>query len=116
MVWYKACRGQWGFIVYICGCINIQILLKGFPFMVTCIITENITVDAILGLDFLEANNCVIDCGLKLHVLILPSQKLSIPFFSKPTTEQGVATVGLVLREKTIFPAESEMEVCWSCH
>ncbi|KAL5517635.1 hypothetical protein EMCRGX_G003217 [Ephydatia muelleri] len=64
---------------------------------------------AILGLDFLEANSCVIDCGQK--VLTFPSQKLSIPFLSKTTTEQGVATVGLVLKEKTVVPAGSEMEV-----
>ena len=77
--------------------------------MVTCIVTDDITIEAILGLDFLEANSCVIDCGQK--VLTFPSQKLSIPFLSKTTTEQGVATVGLVLKEKTVVPAGSEMEV-----
>ena len=69
------------------GAETLQILLKGAPFMVTCIVTaDDITVDAILGLDFLEANNCVIDCGLKL--LTFPTKKLSIPFLSKATTEQ----------------------------
>eukprot|EP00731_Ephydatia_muelleri_P003644 Em0001g3644a len=38
---------------------------------------------------------------------------LSIPFLSKTTTEQGVATVGLVLKEKTVVPAGSEMEVMY---
>eukprot|EP00731_Ephydatia_muelleri_P034801 Em0078g1a len=86
-----------------------HVLFKGTPFMVTCIVTDDITIEAILGLDFLEANSCVIDCGQK--VLTFPSQKLSIPFLSKTTTEQGVATVGLVLKEKTVVPAGSEMEV-----
>eukprot|EP00731_Ephydatia_muelleri_P000886 Em0001g886a len=36
---------------------------------------------------------------------------LSIPFLSKTTTEQGVTTVGLVLKEKTVVPVGSEMEV-----
>eukprot|EP00731_Ephydatia_muelleri_P038701 Em0868g1a len=86
-----------------------HVLFKGTPFMVTCIVTDDITIEAILGLDFLEANSCVIDCGQK--VLTFPSQKLSIPFLSKTTAEQGVATVGLVLKEKTVVPAGSEMEV-----
>eukprot|EP00731_Ephydatia_muelleri_P033930 Em0042g9a len=93
-----------GALLSICGC-----GFKGTPFMVTCIVTDDITIEAILGLDFLEANSCVIDCGQK--VLTFPSQKLSIPFLSKTTTEQGVATVGLVLKEKIVVPAGSEMEV-----
>ena len=66
----------------------------------------SITVDAILGLDFLDANNCVIDCGLQL--LTFPSQKLLIPIFRKPSKEQGVATIGLILKERT---AGSELMV-----
>ena len=69
--------GVSGVPLSICGCRNVQVLLKGSPFMVTCIVTDDITVDAILGLDFLEANNCVIDCGLQL--LTFPSQKLQFP-------------------------------------
>ena len=105
----KKLVGVNGASLSICGCGNIQVLFKGTPFMVTCIVTDDITIEAILGLDFLEANSCVIDCGQK--VLTFPSQKLSIPFLSKTTTEQGVATVGLVLKEKTVVPAGSEMEV-----
>ena len=105
----KKLVGVNGASLSICGCGNVQVLFKGTPFMVTCIVTDDITIEAILGLDFLEANSCVIDCGQK--VLTFPSQKLSIPFLSKTTTEQGVATVGLVLKEKTVVPAGSEMEV-----
>ena len=105
----KKLVGVNGASLSICGCGNIQVLFKGTPFMVTCIVTDDITIEAILGLDFLEANSCVIDCGQK--VLTFPSQKLSIPFLSKTTTELGVATVGLVLKEKTVVPAGSEMEV-----
>ena len=105
----KKLVGVNGASLSICGCGNIQVLFKGTPFMVTCIVTDDITIEAILGLDFLEANSCVIDCDQK--VLTFPSQKLSIPFLSKTTTEQGVATVGLVLKEKTVVPAGSEMEV-----
>ncbi|KAL5496456.1 hypothetical protein EMCRGX_G012740 [Ephydatia muelleri] len=105
----KKLVGVNGASLSICGCGNIQVLFKGTPFMVTCIVTDDITIEAILGLDFLEANSCVIDCGQK--VLTFPSQKLSIPFLSKTTTEQGVTTVGLVLKEKTVVPAGSEMEV-----
>ena len=100
----KKLVGVNGASLSICGC-----GFKGTPFMVTCIVTDDITIEAILGLDFLEANSCVIDCGQK--VLTFPSQKLSIPFLSKTTTEQGVATVGLVLKEKIVVPAGSEMEV-----
>ena len=105
----KKLVGVNGASLSICGCGNIQVLFKGTPFMVTCIVTDDITIEAILELDFLEANSCVIDCGQK--VLTFPSQKLSIPFLSKTTKEQGVATVGLVLKEKTVVPAGSEMEV-----
>ena len=52
---------------------NIQILLNDTPFMVTRIVTEDITVDATLGLDLLEANNCVIDCGLRLLTFLSQS-------------------------------------------
>ena len=73
--------GVSGVPLSISGCGNVKVLLKGSPFMVTCIVTDDITVDAILGLDFLEANNCVIDCGLQL--LTFPSQKLLIPIFQQ---------------------------------
>ena len=95
--------------LYVGACGNVHFLLKSSPLMVTCIVTDDITVDAILGLDFLEANNCVIDCGLQL--LTFPSQKLLMPIFSKPSKEQGVATIGLILKQRTVVPAGSEMEL-----
>ena len=114
----KKLVGVSGVPLSICGCGNVQVLLKGSPFMVTCIVTDDITVDAILGLDFLEANNYVIDRCLQL--LTFPSQKLLIPIFSKPSKEQGVATIGLILNESTVVPSRkrdgTDGKNCWSDH
>ena len=41
-----------------------------------CVVTDDIMVEAILGLDFVDAHNGVIDCGLKR--LTFPSRNRSV--------------------------------------
>ena len=47
------------------GCKKVDIFLNGMPFKVMCVVTDDIVVEAILGLDFVNAHNGIIDCGSK---------------------------------------------------
>ena len=66
--------------------------------------------EAILGLDFVESNHCVIDCGHRN--LTFPSRRLSLELLPQGSskTEKNIA-VGLILTQKVAIPPASEMEV-----
>ena len=61
------------------GCKKVDIFLKYFSdiFKVMCVVTDDIMVEAILGLDFVNAHNGIIDCGSKR--LTFPSRNISVP-------------------------------------
>ena len=93
------------------GCKNVDIMLNGKPFKVMCVVTNDVMVEAILGLDFVDAHNGVIDCGAK--TLTFPSRKLSIPLQSTQVQSRSLQqqSIGLILKEKVIIPAASEVEL-----
>ena len=66
--------------------------------------------EAILGLDFVKSNHCVIDCGHRN--LTFPSRRLSLKLLPQGSskTEKDIA-VGLILTQKVTIPPASEMEV-----
>lgn len=69
-------------------------------------IADGITAEVILGMDFLEANKCVLGiCNWKL----VAKDKGMIPLQPHSSSEHGCHKVNLV--ETTVIPAASEMEV-----
>eukprot|EP00731_Ephydatia_muelleri_P028964 Em0020g608a len=82
-------------------------------FGATLIVTGDITVGAILGLDFLENHKCCIDCGAK--ILTFPQNKLSVQVHHvmpvKVEAPIECPAIGLVTLEKIVVPPSSEMEV-----
>ena len=87
------------------GCALIPVVVEGGKeFKVSFVITDDIMVDAILGLDFLGANSSVIDCGRR--VLTFPSGEMSCSL-----TDVPVKIIGLVTSTMITIPAASEMEI-----
>ena len=73
------------------------------------LVVEGMTVEAILGLDFLETFKCMIDSGERK--ISFPKEKLVLPLLD--VNQKVSKTVGLVLQRKlhVTIPAESEAEV-----
>ena len=89
------------------GYTKTTIQLAGEQFHVRVIVVDSLTTEAILGMDFLEANDCTIDIGKKQ--LLFPKLKLSIPL--KDGASSGVAHIGVTLDTSLHIPAMSEIEV-----
>ncbi|KAL5464014.1 hypothetical protein EMCRGX_G032971, partial [Ephydatia muelleri] len=66
----------------ISGYSQIPISVKGKQFNGNFVVTDNIKVDAILGLDFLKENRCMIDCGKRL--ITFPTKEFSLPLEDSP--------------------------------
>ena len=86
------------------GYTKTTIQLAGEQFHVRVIVVDSLTTEAILGMDFLEANDCTIDIGKKQ--LLFPKLKLSIPL-----KDGAVAHIGVTLTTSLHIPAMSEIEV-----
>ena len=88
------------------GSANVTITLMNRTFVCTMVIVDDITVDAILGLDFLEANQCSLAVGERL--LHIPSCKCPIPV----TGNCDIPTVvNVVMAETRTVPPYSKVEV-----
>ena len=92
------------------GVAGLPLSLEGNIFNVPFVVTDDILVEAILGLDFVESNHCVIDCGHRN--LTFPSRRLSLKLLPQGSskTEKNIA-VGLILTQKVTIPPASEIEV-----
>ena len=76
--------------------------------------SDGLVVDAIVGLDFIQKHNCVIDSGKKL--LRFSAVNLSVGLHgvhaaADKNTTKNMESVGLVTMEKILVPSESEMEL-----
>eukprot|EP00731_Ephydatia_muelleri_P033667 Em0035g4a len=72
----KKLVGVNGTALLVKGLIRAQVCIEGFEFVGNFVVSGELVVDAILGLDFLQQHNCVIDVGKKL--LKFPSVDLSV--------------------------------------
>eukprot|EP00731_Ephydatia_muelleri_P012982 Em0007g292a len=90
------------------GCKKVDIFLNGMPFKVMCVVTDDIMVEAILGLDIVNAHNGIIDCGSKR--LTFPSRNISVPLQMQSCPLQQ-NPIGLIVKEKIVIPAASEVEL-----
>ena len=74
------------------------------PLDASMLVVEELAVEAILGLDFLERHKCAIGCE---HRTIQFPKQGKLLTFSSPQE----AHIGLVLKQKLVFPAQSESEI-----
>eukprot|EP00731_Ephydatia_muelleri_P012465 Em0006g1359a len=92
------------------GVAGLPLSLEGNIFNVPFVVTDDILVEAILGLDFVESNHCVIDCGHRN--LTFPSRRLSLKLLPQGSSKTGKnIAVGLILTQKVTIPPASEIEV-----
>ncbi|KAL5486484.1 hypothetical protein EMCRGX_G018971 [Ephydatia muelleri] len=91
------------------GLTRAQVCIEGFEFVGNFVVSGELVVDAILGLDFLQQHNCVIDVGKKL--LKFPSVDLSVGLQDAGRCKQVTQFVGVVTMHEITVPAVSEMEI-----
>ena len=91
------------------GLTRAQVCIEGFEFVGNFVVSGELVVDAILGLDFLQQHNCVIDVGKKL--LKFPSVDLSVGLQDAGGCKQVTQFVGVVTMHEITVPAVSEMEI-----
>ena len=97
-----------GTSLHIQGSANVTITVMNKTFRCTMVIVDDMTVDAILGLDFLETNHCTINIGDKL--LQIPACKSFIPVNGSTHCDTSTPTYA-ILAATELIPAYSEMEV-----
>ena len=94
-------------------CVHVPVSIGGTEFEGTFAVLEDLVVDAILGQDFFQKHNCIIDSGKKL--LRFPEVNLSVGLHDfREVTVQNMdkqKSVGLVTIQKILIPPESETEL-----
>lgn len=77
----------------------------GHNFIASVVVVKGLTEDAILGLDFLQQHQCIVDCGQ--HLLRFSGRNLAIPldmYIATQTTTRPTP-VTAVLKQTVIVPA-----------
>ena len=85
------------------------ISLGGKNFTVTVTIVDDMTAEAILGMDFLAAEDCAIDVGRR--TLSIRSQQLQLELHSEKGQERGMSQMPVMCVTTAEVPAHSELEV-----
>ena len=85
---------------------EIQVQVAGQSFPIRMLIVDNLSTEAILGLDFMEANQCSLAVGERL--LHFPSCKYPI---SVTGNCHNPPVANVVMEETRIIPPYSELEV-----
>ena len=108
------CRlvGVDGVPIKVRGAASVNVTVEGHTLSHQFIIADHITAEAILGMDFLDKNECILDlCKGKLLMKDLGVVQLQPHSVKKPCT---LAKVNLV--ETLTIPATAEMEVMANLH
>ena len=90
------------------GFVSVQLNFGGHNFITSVIVVKGLTEEAILGLEFLQQHQSIIDCGQ--HMLRFSGSSLAVPldFATQNITRSTPATA--VLKESIIVPVHSELE------
>ncbi|KAL5482287.1 hypothetical protein EMCRGX_G022596 [Ephydatia muelleri] len=94
------------------GCIHAPLCIGGTQFNRSFVIASDLWVEAIVGLDFIRAHKCVIDCSN--NTISFKSADVSVELLSPKAMEEMSSTVrsiGLVTTERILVPPECEMEL-----
>jgi len=100
-----------GIPIKIQGSATVQLTIAGVEFRHRFIVADQITADAILGIDFLEANKCVLN--LAKGELSIGEKRVSL------SSHSNIETVGcakVTLTATVTVPAGSEMEIMGHVH
>ena len=90
------------------GCITTTLNLAGKDFSVRVAVVDSLSVEAILGLDFLQENSCTVDIGNKK--LYLADQQMAVSL-QAATDFTSLGQISVYATETTRIPAFSEMEL-----
>ena len=91
------------------GTTELKVCLEGQKFNISVIVVESLQVGAIIGMDFLESNHCVIDTSSKS--LQIRGLKHPIPLHQLSNTPVGLYHTWAVLPKTIHVPGNSELEV-----
>ena len=109
-----ACRlvGVDGIPIKVRGAASVNVMVEGHTLSHQFVIADHITVEAILGMDFLEKNECVLDlCKGRLLMRDLGVVQLQPHSLKKPCTPARVNLVTTLT-----IPATAEVEVMAKLH
>ena len=100
--------GVQGSPLSVCGIAKVNIDLAGENFEAQVVIVDSLTNEAILGKDFLKANQCIID--VSRETLHFKTRGITLSLNSPPGDHQ-VARVSVMLDDALEVPPRSEMEI-----
>ena len=89
------------------GTTTIKLIHNGHTFLTSVIVVDNLSVDAILGLDFLEYHRCSIDIPQRRLALFSDSVPVFIPTITPPNRSTPLCAV---LNDTVRIPPYSELE------
>ena len=93
------------------GIVSVPITIGKVTLQHNFIVAEQITAEAILGLDFLEANKCILDlAGGKMQIT-----NKTVPLIPQPSNKE-VQCAKVTVTENLTIPPRSEMEVMAHIH
>ena len=95
-----------GIPIKVRGTVSVEVCLEGLVFNQKFVIADGITAEAILGIDFLEANRCVLDLG-RGELVAKDEEMISL----RPHSLTKSSCLKVTLVETIAIPAASEIEV-----
>ena len=106
---YQNLVGVDGHPIRVRGSVTIPVSIAGRSFQQQFIIADHITAEGILGIDFMERNNCVVDLAKRQMTV---EKCITVPLASNaPCCNMNAMVNNVVIKETTIIPAESEVEM-----
>jgi len=94
------------------GIVTVVITFVDMDFPTQVVVADGLTAKAILGLDFLKANECVIN--IKMKLLMLTNWNVSLPLRRDDActeTDTGPSTAHVKIHYTQQIPAQSKVEV-----
>ena len=89
------------------GCGSVDISLNGEEFQWTMLVVDSLSVEGILGLDFLEANACCINTATRC--LYFRERSISLPLYGSPSSSSSsAAPVSVILTETVCMYPDQE--------
>ena len=105
--------GANGTPITVCGTAAVVFKIGSCSFSMEAVVSDVLTADAILGLDFLEEHKCTIAAGRKLFTL--RDGEVSVPLDSSNKKHDQITTEVIHLSQTVSIPALSEVEVMAHC-
>ena len=98
-----------GSTLQVAGTTNLKVHFEGQVFVMSVVVVESLQAAAIMGKDFLEVNQCVVDVGAKS--LQIKGLKCRILLVHPPSTSIGPYHTWAILPSTIQIPGNSELEV-----